>query len=95
MKIVATIEARTGSSRLPGKVTRPIAGKPMLELLIERLRRASRVDSIVIATTINPGDDVLEEMAHRLGVGWFRGREEDLLDRVLNSAKSPSADVIS
>jgi spore coat polysaccharide biosynthesis protein SpsF len=94
MKVVAIIEARMRSSRLPGKVLHPAAGKPMLALLIERLRRARRVDDIVVATTDNPMDDVLEELARRLGVGWFRGSEEDVLDRVLKAAQSAAADVI-
>jgi spore coat polysaccharide biosynthesis protein SpsF len=93
-RIVATIEARTGSSRLPGKVMLPIMGKPLLELLIERLRRATCLSQIVVATTTSPGDDVLEELALRLGVGCFRGSEEDVLDRVLNAAKSVQAKVI-
>ena len=78
MKVVATIEARMRSSRLPGKVLRRVVGKPMLELLIERLLRARRIDEIVVATTDNPADDAIEELAQRLGVGCFRGSEEDV-----------------
>jgi spore coat polysaccharide biosynthesis protein SpsF len=94
MKVVAIIEARMRSSRLPGKVLRPAAGKPMLQLLIERLRRARRLDQIVVATTDNPMDDVIEQLARRLGAGCFRGSEEDVLDRVLKAAQSVAADVI-
>lgn len=94
MKVVATIEARMRSSRLPGKVLRPIVGKPVLELLIERLRRARRVDEIVVATTDNPADDDIERLARRVGAGCFRGSEEDVLDRVLRAAQSVAADVI-
>jgi spore coat polysaccharide biosynthesis protein SpsF len=94
MKIVSTIEARMSSTRLPGKVLRPILGKPTLELLIERLRRAKRVQEIVLATTVNQNDDVLEEFAKRAGVSCFRGSEEDVLSRVLAAAQSVSADVI-
>lgn len=93
MKIVATIEARMTSSRLPGKVLMPIMGKPMLAYLIERLKR-SRVDEIVVATTDRPTDDLIEQMATNLGVGCFRGSEEDVLGRVLLAAKSVGADVI-
>ena len=93
MKIVATIEARMTSSRLPGKVLMPIMGKPMLAYLIERLKR-SRVDEIVVATTDRPTDDLIEQLATNLGVGCFRGSEEDVLGRVLLAAKSVGADVI-
>lgn len=94
MKTVATIEARMTSSRLPGKILRPIMGRPMLELLIERLSRAKCVDQIVVATTINPTDDVTEALARKLGVGCFRGSEDDVLDRVLRAARSAQADTI-
>lgn len=94
MKTVAIVEARMRSTRLPGKVIRPILGRPMLELLIERLKRARRLDHIVVATTTNPADDVLESLIHRLGVGCFRGSEEDVLDRVLRAAHAAEATVI-
>jgi spore coat polysaccharide biosynthesis protein SpsF len=82
------------SSRLPGKVLRPIVGKPMLQLLIERLRRARRVNQIVVATTDNPADDAIEQLARRLNIACFRGSEDDVLDRVLRAAQSVAADVI-
>jgi spore coat polysaccharide biosynthesis protein SpsF len=94
MKVVAIIEARMRSSRLPAKVLRPAAGKPMLELLIERLSRARQLDQIVVATTDNAMDDVIEQLARRLGAGCFRGSEDDVLDRVLRAARSVAADVI-
>src|SRR5439155_17526415 len=94
MKVVATIEARMRSSRLPGKVLRPVVGKPLLELLIERLRRARRIDQVVVATTDNPADDAIAEVAGRSGAACFRGSEEDVLDRVLRAAQSVAADVI-
>ena len=94
MKVAALIEARMRSSRLPGKVLRPAAGKPMLELLIERLRRARWINEIVVATTDNPGDDAIEQLARRVGAGCFRGSEEDVLDRVLKAAQAAAADVI-
>ena len=94
MKTVAIIEARMTSTRLPGKHMLPVFGKPMLELLIERLKRANVLDQIVVATTQNSMDDVIEELAHRLGVGCFRGSEPDVLDRVLRAAHANEADVI-
>ena len=94
MKIVCTIEGRMHSSRLPGKVMLPILGRPMLELMIERLRRAPQIDEIVIATTDDPSCEPIAELAARVGVGCFRGSEEDVLDRVLQAARSAAADVI-
>ncbi len=93
-RIVATIEARMTSSRLPGKVLMEAVGKPMLELMIERLRRAVSIDEVVIATTVNATDDPLVELAGRLGVGVFRGSEDDVLVRVLDAARAFEADVI-
>lgn len=93
-KIVATIEARFASSRLPGKTLLEICGKPTLELIIERIKRSKFIDEIVVATTVNPDCDAIEELAKRLGVGYFRGSEEDVLDRVLQAAKAYKADII-
>ena len=92
--IVATIEARMGSSRLPGKVLMPILGKPALAHLIERLQRARRIDQIVLATTVNSADDALEELSRSMGVGVYRGSEDDVLDRVMRAAGSVQADDI-
>ena len=94
MNIVAMIEARMTSSRLPGKILRPILGRSTLELLIERLSRSKYIDTIVVATTVNITDDVVEELTKKLGVGCYRGSEEDVLDRVLKAARAYAADVI-
>jgi spore coat polysaccharide biosynthesis protein SpsF len=94
MRIVATIQARMRSSRLPGKVLLPVVGKPLLELMIERLRRVSALDAIVVATTVDASCDPIEALARRLGVGCFRGSEEDVLDRVLQAARAAGADLI-
>jgi len=94
MKTVAIVEARMTSTRLPGKIILPILGKPMLELLIERLKRAKLLDQIVVATTRNASDDVVEKLTEHLGVGCFRGSEDDVLDRVLCAAHANEADVI-
>ena len=94
MNRVAIIEARMGSSRLPGKVLKQILGKPMLEFLVERVRQAQRIDQIVVATTESGSDDPIEALAKRLKVGCFRGSENDVLDRVLQAAFQYSADII-
>lgn len=93
-RIVATIEARMTSSRLPGKVLAAAENKPMLELMIERLRFVAELDEIVIATTVNRADDPVEDLARRLGVGFWRGSEDDVLGRVLEAATAHRADLI-
>jgi spore coat polysaccharide biosynthesis protein SpsF len=93
-KRVAIIEARMTSTRLPGKVLRPMAGKPMLELLVERLQQSRCLDQIIVATTDRDSDDPIEALAQRLGVGCHRGSEEDVLDRVLSAARRFEADII-
>lgn len=94
MRTVCTIEARMRSTRLPGKVLKPVMGKPLLELMVERLRQSRRIDAIVIATTDHPADDPIEALAHRLGVGVFRGSEEDVLDRVLKAGRAANAQLL-
>ena len=93
-KIIATVECRMTSSRLPGKILKPACGKPMLELLVERLKRVKQLDGIVLATTVNTTDDPVENLAGKLDVACFRGSEEDVLARVLGAAKSQHADII-
>jgi spore coat polysaccharide biosynthesis protein SpsF len=94
LKTVCTIEARMRSTRLPGKVLRPILGRPMLALMIERLQRIRQVDDIVVATTDNPTDDAIADLACQAGVKSFRGSEQDVLNRVLEAARSVRADLI-
>lgn len=92
MAIVATIEARMTSSRLPGKMTLPIGGKPVLAVLIDRLRRVPELDHIVLATTTNSTDDVLVGIAQDLGISSFRGSEDDVLGRVRAALDSAGAE---
>lgn len=94
MKIVATIEARMTSSRLPGKVLLQALGQPMLLHLINRLRAVPSIDQIVLATTINAADDVLAEFAAGKGIESYRGSEQDVMMRVIGAAESAGADVI-
>lgn len=77
-----------GSTRLPGKVMKTIAGKPMLALQIERVQSSRLLDEIIVATTTNPEDDVIAELAQELGVGCFRGSEDDVLARVVGALKA-------
>jgi spore coat polysaccharide biosynthesis protein SpsF len=94
MRVVTTIEARMGSSRLPGKVLAPILGRPMLAWMIDRLRRVRWSDEIVVATTTHPADDPIVELARGAGVAWHRGSEADVLSRVLGAARAARADLI-
>ena len=93
-KVVASIEARMGSRRLPGKVLMDVAGAPALTRLLRRLRRAKRLDGVVLATTENPADDALVEWATRENVACFRGSEEDVLARVVGAQRMMGAEVV-
>jgi spore coat polysaccharide biosynthesis protein SpsF len=90
----AIIEARMTSTRLPGKVLKPILGRPTLELLVERLRRVQRLDQVIVATTVNATDDPIEALAKRIGAGCFRGSEADVLERVLQAARAHGVGLI-
>lgn len=94
MKIVATIEARMTSSRLPGKVLLPAQGKPMLYHLVNRLKAVTSINEIVLATTINATDDVLIDFAKQESILSYRGSEEDVMSRVIGAAETADADVI-
>ena len=94
MKIVATIEARMTSSRLPGKPMMEGCGHPMLGHLVDRLKAVESIDIIVLATTTNQTDDAMAQYASSIGIEVFRGDEDDVMGRVVNAGKSVDADVI-
>ena len=94
MKIVALVQARTGSVRLPQKVLKPILNKPMIELLLSRLSHSTELDEIVVATSEEKRDDKLESTVESLGFKCTRGSEKDVLNRFYKSAKFLEADVI-
>lgn len=93
MKIGATIQARMGSTRLPGKVLKEIVGQPMLALQIERLRQCRLIDEIILATSVAKQDDVLADLAGKLGIGCFRGSEEDVVSRVVGALRAFQVDI--
>lgn len=93
-KVVAIIQARMGSTRLPGKVLMDIAGKPMLWHVIERVKRCKKINSIVVATTSKEEDKIVIELAKKCGVETFAGSEEDVLDRYYQAAKKFDAEII-
>ena len=82
------------SSRLPGKVLMPALGKPMLRHLLDRLRAVAAIQEIVLATTTNPADDVLQEFAQRERIKCFRGSEDDVMARVIGAAESAGAELV-
>lgn len=94
MKVVCIMQARVGSTRLPGKVLKKICGKTVLEHDIDRLKRVKNIEQIVIATTTLERDNAIVEEAKRLGVDYFRGSEEDVLSRYYYAAKENEADVV-
>ena len=93
-KVVTVIQARTGSTRLPGKVLRPLLGQPLLLRLIERVRAARLVDTIVVATTTDPADDAIATLCQRAQIQCYRGRSTDLLDRHYQVGRQYRADAI-
>ncbi|HUK62611.1 MAG TPA: glycosyltransferase family protein [Dongiaceae bacterium] len=94
MRIVAVIQARTGSSRLPGKVLLPLGGRSVLERMIERVRAARQLDAVVVATTILPTDDPIRVLAAEMGVTCVSGDPTDLLDRHLAAARATAAEAV-
>ena len=94
MKVVAIIQARMGSSRLPGKVLMDLHGRPVLDHVLTRLRRARGVNMIGLATSNLPADDAIETWAAGQGVPIHRGSEEDVLDRFHAAALAWQADVV-
>lgn len=92
--ILAIVQARVFSSRLPGKVLKTILGKPVIGYLFGRLRRAKRIDKIILATSINAENDVLCSYIETLGFDVFRGSEDNVLERYYLAATKYAADGI-
>lgn len=92
--IIAVLQARTGSSRLPVKVLADVLGKPMITRQIERIARARLVDRLVIATTGQREDDAIAALAAELRIDCYRGSVDDVLDRFYQCAKRYDADHI-
>ena len=94
MRVVAVVQARTGSTRLPRKVLEPLAGEPMLARVMGRLARAETLDAVAVATTDQPADDVLEALGAERGWTVVRGSENDLTSRYVLAARETDADVV-
>ena len=94
MKVVAIIQARMSSSRLPGKVLMPLANKPVLAHIVERLSYCKMIDKIVVATTNEVSDDLVADYCEYNNIDCYRGSLEDVLDRYYQTAKIHHADPI-
>ena len=92
--ILGILQARTSSTRLPGKVLAPILGEPMLARQVERIRRATTLDGLVLATSTDPSDDVLVDLAESLSLPVYRGPLDDVLARYVGAAREFDADVV-
>ncbi|ALP53206.1 glutamate-1-semialdehyde aminotransferase [Candidatus Tenderia electrophaga] len=94
MKVVAIIQARIGSTRLPNKVMKTINGVPMIELLLKRLSKSKEVNEIVVATSVDKNNQPLVEHVKKLGYCCEQGSENDVLDRYVQAARAHDADVV-
>ncbi len=93
-KIIATIEARLGSKRLPNKVLKKIGKKSILEILIERLKKSKLIDEIVIATSNSKKDEKICKLAKSKKIYCYRGSEIDVLDRIANAISKHKGDIV-
>jgi len=94
MTVNISIEVRMTSSRLPGKVLKPIKGLPSLEIMIHRIKKAKNIDNIIVATTTNKEDDVIVSWCQKNGISYFRGSEHNVYERILNAHIHYNTDII-
>jgi len=94
IRVVAVIQARMGSTRLPGKVLKPIAGQPLLWHIVHRLKKCRSLQDIAVATTTNPADEAIVEWCNAHGVTVVRGPEDNVLARFAGAAEKLNADLI-
>lgn len=94
MRIVAIIQARMSSTRLPGKVLKELVGKPVLEHVVERLRSCRLLNEIVVATSVDPSDEVIEKWCTQRQIQCYRGSLTDVLDRYCKAALFTKADAV-
>ncbi len=94
IRVVAVIQARMGSTRLPGKVLKPIAGQPLLWHIVHRLKKCRSLEDIAVATTTNPADEAIVEWCNAHNVTVVRGPEDNVLARYAGTAEKLDADLI-
>ena len=93
-RTVAVVQARMGSTRLPGKVLEDLGGRPLLALVLARVGRAAGIDEVAVATSTLPGDDPVADLARQSGVRVVRGSEQDVLERYATAATELEADLV-
>ena len=93
-KVVLVVQARIGSTRLPGKSLMDLAGKPLVGRVLERVQRCNNIDDIVLAIPNTIENDPLEELAKGYEVNLYRGSEDDLVDRYYQAAKTFNATIV-
>ncbi len=93
-RTVAVIQARMTSTRLPGKSLLDLGGKPLVQRVVERVRRAASLDEVWVATSDNRFDDLIELAVGKIGAPVFRGSLEDVLDRFRQAARAAGAEII-
>lgn len=93
-KVVIIVQARTGSTRLPGKILKEVMGKSLLEYLLERLKRVVKCSEICVATTTKPQEQPILDICSRMSIKNFRGSEDDVLERYFLAAREVQADAI-
>lgn len=94
MRTVALIQARMSSSRFPGKVVADLAGRPMIEFMVERVRRAETLDDVVVVTSVDASDDPLAALLAARNIPYFRGDLDDVLNRYVDAAAAFAADMV-
>lgn len=94
MRVGIILQARMSSSRLPGKVLRPLCGRPMLAWIVERLRLCRKAETVILATSDRPDDNAVAALAEQCGVPAFRGSLDDVLDRFLKCSQTHGLDAI-
>jgi spore coat polysaccharide biosynthesis protein SpsF (cytidylyltransferase family) len=94
MKIIATVEARMASTRLPGKVMLDLLDKPVLYRVVERISQAKSVKEVVVATSVNPADDIIADYCQANGISYYRGTEDDVLKRVVEAAAKFRGEIV-
>lgn len=94
MKVVAIVQARVGSTRFPGKVLAELCGKTLLDVLIARLQHSTRVNQILVATSVSHADELLVQLLKANGISVFCGSERDVLQRYADAARFVDADVV-
>ncbi|MGD6894407.1 cytidylyltransferase domain-containing protein [Bacillus infantis] len=94
MRVAAIIQARMGSTRLPGKILKTVNGKSLLEYQLERVRLSNTIDKIIVATTVKENEQPIIELCKNLTIDYFRGSEHDVLSRYYEAAMNHNIDVI-